>query len=136
MDKDFIDISNKQPKDVLMDEIKKVHQEYTVRHEPFDARNALYALQNYDKQWTSDVQRAISNRQTPPKYKMTWDWNEYGKPERSEKISSSPVRDGNLKTGVAPGTLIGYNVDYRVKGEGNGVSVFVPIDVWNTRTKK
>ena len=133
---DFINIEKTSPKEKILEDLKKVQQEYTGKHEPFDFRNALLAIEDYERQWTREVQTALSNRTTPPTFKTTWDWKEYGNNDRFEKVASNEVRDVNPKLGMVTPTLTGYNVDYRVKGKGNGISVFVPIDKWNERNKK
>jgi hypothetical protein len=137
-EKDFIDIAGKtnSPKEAPLAEIRKIQQEFTKKHEPYDFRNAVLALEDYYNQWTKEVQRAISNRQEPPKFKTSWDWYEYGNINRFEKVSESKVIDQNAKTGMASPTHTGYMVDYRVKGKNNGISVFVPLDVWNERNTK
>ena len=53
-----------------------------------------------------------------------------------QKVDESEVIENKLIDGVRVPYVTGYNVDYKCKERGCGVTVFVPVDVYNKKKEK
>lgn len=134
---DFIDVNVPQLRDKVLSEIRKVEQEFTAKHLPYDRTNALADFDEYCEDYAAELIKAKQRKLTLPIFKSDWEWTKYGKQGRFKLLATKDIHYTNLKTGHS-NAYIGVDEDYIHEASGVRVTVFVPIDEWNQRkgTKK
>jgi len=134
--KDYTVVGKKTPKELFLKELSEKTQEYTRKHLPFDER---CARQDYEDK-VDNIMRESERRngfvsEQELRNVSLGDLDVYG--DESRFIVGDVDEDIEMQNinGIRTARTIGYTQKFTCKNRGHGISVFVPIDVWEKRNK-
>lgn len=125
-EKDFIDVTKKNPEKEALLEMNRVENEFTKAHKPYDRLGALNDFNDLKEDYAKKLGRAIQNKQELPAFPSKIDWKSYGDPKRFQLVAETKEFYTNARTGhVLPREML---LRTYLATSGHKVVVTVPVD--------
>ena len=137
-DVDYTDIRAITPGKKFSIMLSKVANRFVREHKPFDEQCARLEFKDKMEKAEKECER-VNGFVKLDAIKINIDEKElekYGNPELFELVEESPHMQDKAIDGMRTQVLTGYHRDYRCKQRGHGISVFIPVDVYNKEKKK
>lgn len=130
-DKDYIDVREFTPEKKFKKELDAVEQEYVKRHEPYCARAARLDFRTKLAQIKQNLQEKKDLKEEDIKFNI--DYEKYGNPKDFRLVTTKKSFDEKQVGLTKQKILIGMSEVYIHKPTGSGVTVFVPLEVYEER---
>jgi len=128
---DYSQLGETTPKMMFLKELAKVEMVFVKGHKPFDAQCAridfVDRLENIQKE--SERKFGFVRQSDVLGLKFN-DLDKYGDANRFELESDDEVLEFQNINQTRTATVTGHNMSYRCKDRGHGISVFVPLEMW------
>ncbi len=125
------------PQEFFTKKLAEKEQIYVKQHKPFDAQCARLDFKDEIERVSKESERTYGyvRQEDALKVDIT-DLDKYGDEERFDKIDVDEEVENKLMDGLRTQVRVGYTVKYRCKQRGHGISVFMPINVYEERFEK
>ncbi len=137
MVQDYTELGTLTPIKLFNQKIEKASKKFTKEHEPFDEPCARIDIRDELEMVEKESIRRHGFINVKEIKIDVGDLERYGNPELFELIEDNETYDDTLSAdGRKIKGIIGHTIDYRCKKRGHGISVFIPLEVYNERKGK
>ena len=133
-ERDFNPVEVKSFLEVFLDRLHKKQQEYTKIFKPFDLPCARLDFEDKYNDTRRELERMGSVNENDSRLNIDLgELDKYGNSERFGLINVTEDMHQSVRDGIRYPVLMGYTENYKCKNRHHGISVSIPINVWQKR---
>lgn len=130
-------IGQMTPQKFFAKKLAEVEQKFAKEHLPFDGQCARLDFKDEIERIVRESERAVGYVKEDDIKKLNVDdLEKYGDAKLFEEVRVDEDTEFVIVNGIRTPTKAGYTVQYKCKNRGHGISVFMPVDVYEERFKK